>query len=329
MVRSAKTDGESRVGPNGGEAPSYLRLAERGELAQRAAEARRRLARCDLCPRRCGADRLAGETGFCGAGAEAVVASHNRHDGEEPPISGSRGSGTIFFTHCTLRCVYCQNFPISQRGVGRPVAAAELAEMMLDLQGRGCHNVNLVTPTHFVPQVLEALASAVERGFRLPLVYNTSGYESLETLRLLDGVVDIYLPDIKYADDGKARKYSAAVGYVEANRAALREMWRQVGPLRLDGEGVARRGLIVRHLVLPGGIAGTGECLDFLARAISPDLHLSLMSQYFPANRAGEFPELNRRVETEIYEQAVEQAERLGFKGWIQPIAEEAGVAYE
>lgn len=301
-----------------GHSPGYLSLAACGELARRAEAARQRLERCDLCPRRCGVNRLKGERGFCGAPAEAVVASHNRHDGEEPPISGTHGSGTIFFTHCTMRCVFCQNFPISQKGVGRKVGAKGLAEMMLELQRRHCHNINFVTPTHFVHEILAALLLAVDRGFVLPLVYNTSGYESLETLQLLEGVVDIYLPDIKYADNGPAAKYSSAPNYVEANREALREMWRQVGPLETDEHGIARRGLIVRHLVLPRGLSQTEKCLEFLAREISPDVHLSLMRQYFPANRAARFRELRRRVSKKEYLPLVERAERLGFPGWIQ-----------
>ncbi len=329
-----------------GLSPSYLALAADGELARRAAQARKRIERCDLCPRACAINRLAGERGFCRAPARAVVASHNRHDGEEPPISGTRGSGTIFFTYCTMRCVYCQNFPISQGGVGREVGAEGLAEMMLDLQARGCHNVNFVTPTHFVHEILTALAIAVEKGFRLPLVYNTSGYESLETLRLLDGVMDIYLPDIRYADERLAERYSSGRGFVAANRAALREMWRQVGPLRVDlvestpsalphlsdssdsttppaspvGAEIARSGLIVRHLVMPRGITGTRDCLEFLAREISPSVHLSLMSQYFPANRAAEFPEINRPITRREYAPLVRLAEQIGFSGWIQPL---------
>jgi putative pyruvate formate lyase activating enzyme len=300
--------------------PSYRSLVENGELARRAREARRRAAACNLCPRGCGVDRTAGEPGFCRAPADAVVASHNRHDGEEPPISGSRGSGTIFFGHCTMRCAFCQNFPISQKGVGERVGADGLARMMLDLQRRGCHNVNFVTPTHYVHEILAALDRAVGEGFRLPLVYNTSGFESLETLRLLDGVIDVYLPDIKYADDAVAAKYSQAENFVTNNRAALREMRRQVGPLELDGEGVARRGMIVRHLVLPGGLSGTADCLDWLGREISPTVHLSLMSQYFPANRACSLPEIDRPVTPEEYAPLVDLAERIGFQGWIQPL---------
>ncbi|MCX8038228.1 MAG: radical SAM protein [Candidatus Sumerlaeia bacterium] len=322
--------------------PAYLALAASGELAQRAVEAWRKIERCDLCPRACGVNRSAGERGFCRAPARAVVASHNRHDGEEPPISGVRGSGTIFFTHCTMRCVYCQNFPISQGGVGREVGTEGLAEMMLDLQARGCHNVNFVTPTHFAHEILAALALAVEKGFRLPLVYNTSGFESLDTLRLLDGVIDIYLPDIRYADECLAERYSSGRGFVAANRAALREMWRQVGPLQValvqfalsdssdlsdtsESSGppppeIARRGLIVRHLVMPGGITGTRDCLEFLAREISPAVHLSLMSQYFPANRTAEFPEINRPITRREYAPLVRLAEQIGFSGWIQPL---------
>jgi len=298
---------------------AYLSLAQSGELVRRAEMARSRLEHCDLCPRSCGANRLADERGFCGAPAEAVVASHNRHDGEEPPISGTRGSGTIFFSHCTMRCVFCQNFPISQRGVGRQVGVVGLADMMLDLQRRGCHNVNFVTPTHFVHEILAALVVAVEGGFALPLLWNTSGYESIETLKMLDAIIDIYLPDTKYADNKMAAKYSAAGNYVEANRAALREMWRQVGPLVLDDEGIAQRGMIVRHMVLPGGIAGTADCLIFLASEISSHVHLSLMSQYFPANRAEEFPEVNRRITRREYKPLASLAEELSFPGWLQP----------
>lgn len=265
-------------------------------------------------------DRTTGELGFCRAPADAVVASHNRHDGEEPPISGTRGSGTIFFGHCTMRCAFCQNFPISQEGVGARVGTKGLARMFLDLQKRGCHNINFVTPTHYVHEILAALERAVADGFRLPLVYNTSGFESLETLRLLDGVIDIYLPDIKYADDAVAKRYSQADGFVSINRAALSEMWRQVGPLEEDEAGVARRGMIVRHLVLPGGLAGTADCLHWLASELSPTIHLSLMSQYFPANRACGLPEIAEHVADGEYAPLVALAEDIGFSGWIQPI---------
>ncbi len=250
-----------------------------------------------------------------------MVASHNAHHGEEPPISGSRGSGTIFFSGCSLRCAYCQNWPISQQGQGREVSDDELAGMMLALQRRGCHNINLVTPSHVVPQVLEALALAAAAGLSIPLVYNSSGYDSPETLSLLDGVIDIYLPDLRYRDGGVSGRHSGAPDYPEVNAAALGEMWRQVGPLRCDGDGVALRGMIVRHLVLPGGLSQTREALSFLAREISPEVHLSLMAQYFPAHRAIGLPELGRPLTAAEYGRALEWLEESGLKnGWRQEL---------
>ena len=237
--------------------PSYIALHRSGELAARAQAALASLAHCELCPRACGVDRLAGKRGVCKVGAEPVVASWNVHRWEEPPISGTSGSGTIFFSGCTGQCRFCQNYPISQFGYGNHVTNERLAEMMLELQGRGCHNINFVTPTHFVPQILAAVDLAAGQGLRLPLVYNTSGYETLETLRLLEDVVDLWLPDAKYADDRVARRLSGFPRYVENNRATLQEIYRQVGDeLVLDEDGIARRGMIIRHLVLPGGLAG-------------------------------------------------------------------------
>ena len=300
--------------------PSYLELHRSGELKRRIERAYAMLSQCRLCPRECGVDRLRGERGFCRAGAEPIVASWNVHPWEEPPISGTRGSGTIFFSGCTGRCLFCQNYPISQLGVGNTVSVQRLAEMMLELQDRGCHNINLVTPTHFVPQILAALELAIEEGLRLPLVYNTSGYERVETLQLLDGVVDIYLPDAKYADDETARRLSGFVRYVEANRAALREMFRQVGDeLVLDGEGIARRGLIVRHLVLPEGLAGTPKVLRWIAENLSPRVHVSLMDQYFPAHKAVGHPVLGRKITAEEYAEALRAFEEAGLtNGWMQ-----------
>jgi putative pyruvate formate lyase activating enzyme len=300
--------------------PSYLELYACGELARRVEQAYTLLAACTLCPRRCGVNRLEGEVGFCRAGASPAVASWNIHRWEEPPISGRRGSGTIFFTYCTAGCVFCQNYPISQLGVGRVVPVERLAEMMLELQKWGCHNINLVTPTHFVPQILAALERAIGGGLRLPLVYNSSGYETVEVLRLLDGVVDIYLPDAKYADDETARRLSRFPGYVQANRAALQEMFRQVGEeLILDDAGLARRGLIIRHLVLPGGLAGTAEVLRWIAAALSPRLHVSVMAQYFPAHRAVGHPILGRKVTANEYEAALGALDAVGLRnGWVQ-----------
>ena len=304
--------------------PGYLSLFQSGELQRRAEEALSRLSRCRVCPRQCDVDRLGDERGYCRAGRRAIVASWNRHPWEEPPISGTRGSGTIFFGGCSGRCRFCQNYPISQLGVGREIEEAELARMMLELQGKGCHNINLITATHVVPQVLAALVQAVEGGLSVPLVYNCAGYESLETLQLLDGVVDIYLPDAKYADDENAREFSGFPHYVEVNRAALREMYRQVGELQVDHDGIAERGMIVRHMVLPGGIAGTAQVLHWIATALSPTVHVSLLGQYFPAHRAIGHPLLGRKLTWEEYDAACAAFEEVGLEnGWLQEMEEE------
>lgn len=248
-----------------------------------------------------------------------MVSSYNAHFGEEPPLVGRGGSGAIFFTNCTMRCVFCQNYPISQQGVGQEYTIDQLANMYLLLQKRGCENINFVTPTHLLPQILMALEIAVPRGFKLPLVYNTSGYECVEIVQLLDGIFDIYLPDIKYADDEMALKYSGVNDYVENNRASLKEMYRQVGELECDERGAARRGLIVRHLVLPEGISGSEESLRWMAEHLSPNIHVALMSQYFPAYEAPEIPEIARRVKGSEYRPLASLHEELGFDGWIQP----------
>jgi putative pyruvate formate lyase activating enzyme len=248
-----------------------------------------------------------------------VISSVSPHHGEEPPLSGTKGSGTIFFTNCNLKCVYCQNYPISQLGNGAERTVGELACQMVWLQEKGCHNLNLVTPTHFMPQILKALAIARERGFELPIVYNTSGYESVEALRLLDNIVDIYLPDMRYADDAIALKYSSAPHYPEINRAAIREMFMQVGNLVIDKNGVAQRGLIIRHLVLPGGLSGTEGVMKFLAEEISKDVYISLMSQYFPAYKANENRDINRRISEKEYDEAYDIKMKYGLKnGWVQ-----------
>ena len=277
---------------------------------------------CRLCPRRCGARRLRGEAGACGAAAVLRVASATLHFGEEPPISGRRGSGTVFVSRCNLRCLYCQNYPISQLGHGNDVSPAELAERMLELQGAGAHNINWVTPSHEVAHLLDALARAAERGLRIPVVYNSSGYDAVETLRLLEGIVDIYMPDMRYADPDAARECSGVADYPEVNRAAVAEMHRQVGELRMDGRGVARRGLLVRHLVLPGGRSGTAEVMRFLAEEISPRTYVSLMRQYFPAYRAPTVPGLDRRITEAEYAEACGWMERYGLRrGWRQDAA--------
>jgi putative pyruvate formate lyase activating enzyme len=249
----------------------------------------------------------------CGTGRLALVHSFGPHHGEERCIRGRGGSGTIFFSWCSLRCVFCQNWEISQKGLGREVRADELAGMMLALQRRGCHNVNLVTPSHVVAQILEAVVVAAERGLRLPLVYNTGGYDSPEALELLDGVVDVYMPDMKYGDSEVAHRYSHVRGYVEANRAAVREMHRQVGDLVVDEDGIARRGLLVRHLVLPADLADTERVLGFLAREVSPRTHVNLMAQYHPCYRAYDCPPLDRPITAKEYDDALAVARRFAL----------------
>jgi len=303
--------------------PSYLRLWTTGELRERAQKAGKILQACQLCPRRCGVDRTRGERGFCRSGLRPTVSSYHVHHGEEPPISGSRGSGTIFLTRCNLHCVFCQNYPISQLGVGQKKTVEELGQMMLDLQSRGCHNLNWVTPTHFVPQILEALCFAVERGFRLPLVYNTNGYDSLETLGLLDGIVDIYLPDMKYGDEETARTYSQAPGYPAINAAAIQEMYRQVGKGRYAKDGTMARGMIIRHLLLPNGLSATENMARFVAGTLSGQCPVSLMTQFFPAYRAKDFPKLNRRLYRREFKEALEILERYRLRrGWMQAMGE-------
>jgi len=293
--------------------PAYLALLRSGELSERVRTANQRLTNCELCPRACGMDRLKGELGFCRTGALAVVSSFHAHFGEEAPLVGQGGSGTIFFAHCNLDCKFCQNHDISHAGMGQEVEPEELAAMMLQLQAAGCHNINLVSPSHIVPQFLTALLIAAEAGLRLPIVYNTGGYDALETLRLLDGVVDIYMPDMKYADPVRGQRYSGVADYPLRNQSAIREMHRQVGDLQTDDRGIAMRGLLVRHLVLPDGLAGTGEIVCFLAEEISPDTYLNIMDQYRPCYRAPEFPEINRRITAEEYEEAVRLAETAGL----------------
>lgn len=290
------------------------------ELNERIETAYQLLESCRVCPRECGVNRLKnGKLGFCRSGLNPIISSVSPHHGEEPPLSGTKGSGTIFFANCNLRCIYCQNYPISQMGNGEERTPGELACQMLWLQEQGCHNLNLVTPTHFMPQILKALGIARERGFNLPIVYNTSGYDSLESLRLLDGIVDIYLPDMRYSDDRTSLNYSIAPHYHEINRAAIREMYRQVGNLVLDENGIAKRGLIIRHLILPNGLSGTGKIMKFLAEEISKDVYISLMSQYFPAYKATEHPEINRRITEKEYDAAYDIKMNYGLKnGWVQ-----------
>lgn len=282
-------------------------------LRERAKTALGRLEKCDVCPRACGANRLVGELGYCRSGRLARVSSFTPHFGEERPLVGAHGSGTIFMAGCNLSCVFCQNYDISQLGEGREVSSTKLAEMMVSLQEGGCHNINFVTPTHFAPQILEAVVEAVEMGLSVPLVYNSGGYDSVETLLLLDGIFDIYMPDAKYGSDAAAEKYSDAPDYTREMKAAIREMHRQVGPLEIDEGGVAVRGLLVRHLVLPENQAGTREVVRFLAEEISPETYLNVMAQYHPCYKARNYPELSRPITLREYAEAVNLARAAGL----------------
>jgi len=289
--------------------PSYIDAFKSGALHKKAKIARSMLESCCICPRKCGINRLNDKRGFCRTGKNAIVCSYFAHGGEEPRISGSRGSGAIFFSRCNMRCVYCQNCNFSQRDEGKEVSADELASYMLKLQKEGCHNINFVTPTHVMPQILEALILAIEGGLSIPLVYNTSGYELHETIELLEGIIDIYLPDMRYTKDDFAVKYSNAPGYPEFNKNAVREMFRQVGT----------KGLIIRHLVLPENISGTADIFSFICRELSPKVYISLMSQYFPAFEADSYPPLDRRITLEEYEASIELLKKYGLEnGWIQ-----------
>lgn len=293
--------------------PFYLNVSPQ-ELRRRIEQGRELMSMpCRVCPRRCKVDRASDDRrGFCRVGVRVLVSCFNPHFGEEPPLVGSRGSGTIFFASCNLACVYCQNWEISQARWGREVTEEQLAGVMLRLQALGCHNINFVSPTIYVPQILAALPQAIEGGLRVPLVYNTGGYDSLEALRLLDGIVDIYMPDIKYSDDKIAGKYSLVRHYYAVAREALKEMHRQVGDLVTE-DGVAVRGLIIRHLVLPGGLAGTAEVMRFIARELSADSYVNVMVQYRPENKAQRYSELSRRITSAEYEEALRLAREQGL----------------
>jgi len=293
--------------------PAYLGLFQKGTLAERASRAKAVLKSCRLCPRECEVNRTSDEKGFCRTGMLAVISSYSPHFGEEDPLVGVKGSGTIFFTHCNLLCLFCQNYEISHLGEGREVPPDRLAKMMLSLQEMGCHNINFVSPSHAVGQILSALPEAVAGGLRVPLVYNTGGYDSVETLKLLDGVFDIYMPDLKFMDGEVADKFCCARDYPERAKAAIKEMHRQVGDLVIDRRGIAERGLLIRHLVLPGGLAGTREAMRFLAREISPHTYVNVMPQYRPCGEARENPPLNRRVTHAEYEEAVTLAREEGI----------------
>jgi putative pyruvate formate lyase activating enzyme len=293
--------------------PAYIKTFETGDLQGKIKTARKLLSSCRICPRKCLVDRLSGETGVCRTARSALVSSYNPHFGEEAPLTGTQGSGTIFFTHCNLMCLFCQNFDISHEGHGQEVSDTELAAIMLALQHQGCHNINFVTPSHVVPQILSALEIAIQEGLSVPLVYNSGGYDLPSTLKLLEGVFDIYMPDFKFWDPEIAESACQSRDYPEIARCALQEMHRQVGDLTLDENGIAQKGLLIRHLVLPGGLAGTREIMRFIAQEISAHSYVNIMSQYRPCGRASEVNGLNAFLEPAEFQTALQQAREEGI----------------
>ncbi len=292
--------------------PAYIKLLETGEFKEKVEKAKEILLECTVCPRDCKVNRLDNKTGFCKTGKNVYVASFFPHHGEEFPIRGRYGSGTIFFSYCNLGCVYCQNYDISQLGEGKKISPEELAAIMLYLQEEGCHNINWVTPSHIVPQLIEATYIAAQKGLKIPIVYNTSSYDSMESLKLLDGIVDIYLADLKYLNKEYGRKYSKVKNYPQVAKEAIKEMHRQVGDLKTDENGIAYRGLLVRHLVLPNDISTTKKVIDFL-KSVSPNMHVNIMAQYHPYYKAYDYPELSRKITTKEYFQALDYAEEAGL----------------
>jgi len=300
-------------------APAYIETFKNGLLKDKIKRAGKILSCCKLCPRECSVDRLSGQTGICNTGENAFVSSYNPHFGEEAPLVGTGGSGTIFFTHCNLLCLFCQNYDISHEGFGEEVTSEQLAEIMLHLQDIGCHNINFVTPSHVVPQILSAVSSAVEKGLNVPLVYNTGGYDSVETLKLLEGVFDIYMPDFKFWSPEIAEAACKAKDYPEIARNALIEMHKQVGDLVLGEYGIAMRGLLIRHLVLPGGLAGTREIMKFIAKDISANSYVNIMAQYRPCGGAAEIEELSARLTPKDFETAYRAAIEEGITRLDKP----------
>jgi len=289
-------------------------------LEKRVPDALALLDDCTVCPRECGINRNEGEVSHCGVDSRLKISSANLHHGEEPPISGHSGSGTIFLSGCNLKCVYCQNYPISQYRHGEYATIEKLAQKMMQLQDRGAHNINFVTPTHYIPQLMAAMLEAYKNGLVLPIVYNSSGYDKVETLKMLDGIVEIYMPDMRYSNGESSKCYSDAENYPEVNRAAIKEMYRQVGDLKLDDDGIATKGLLVRHLVLPENISGSEDIFKFLVNEISADTYVSLMSQYFPAHKVTDIEELKRRINKDEYITALDAFEKAGlYNGYAQP----------
>ena len=296
------------------ETPSYIELHNRGLLPDRIKKLKEILRECTLCPRNCRVNRMKGEKGFCRGGELACVSSVGPHFGEETPLVGLKGSGTIFFTYCSLGCIFCQNYDISHLGHGEEVAASELASQMLYLQKIGCHNINLVTPTHFVPQIIEALGIAAKEGLKIPIVFNCGGYESVEVLKLLEGIIDIYMPDAKFCNEKIAEKLCHAKDYYGILKTALKEMHRQVGVLKMDENGIAYRGVLIRHLVMPNNIAGSEEVLKYIAEELSKESYVNITRQYYPCYKAMDFPEISRSITSEEYYRACEMGKSYGLK---------------
>jgi putative pyruvate formate lyase activating enzyme len=294
--------------------PTYLKFKAQGELENRIEALFKKLEKCDLCPRKCGVNRLKDEKGVCKTGKKALLSSFGPHFGEESPLVGHSGSGTIFFTFCNLGCIFCQNYDISHLGYGDPVDEKYLAEVMLKLQMTGCHNINFVTPTHVIPQIVKGLSFAIEKGLNLPLVYNSGGYDSVETIKILDGIFDIYMPDFKYTDPEVARRFSNAPDYPQVAKNVLKEMHRQVGDLVMNSKGIAQRGLLIRHLVLPDDLAGTSEAMRFVSQELSVNSYVNVMEQYRPEYRACEYPSLNRRIKRDEFLEALKIAKDEGIK---------------
>ncbi len=293
--------------------PLYRESYSKGVLQERLEELESLLHPCTLCPRQCRANRLVGDLGYCKAPHDLFISSASPHFGEEAPLVGNNGSGTIFLTHCNLKCIFCQNYDISIYGEGARCTYGKLAALMVDLQDRGCHNINLVTPTHYVPQIIKALSLAIEKGLSIPLVYNTSGYDSIDTIRLLDGIVDIYMPDIKFLDSGLSQRFCKAGDYPEAVREVVREMQRQVGDLHIDEYGIARKGLIIRHLVMPSCADDTKKILRFIRDEVSQNAFVNIMAQYHPCHRAGEFEEISGRISSKEHAEAIQYARGIGL----------------
>ncbi len=294
--------------------PSYISLFETGELERREKLAWKKMAKCCLCPHKCKADRLEGREGFCGTGKYAIVSSATPHHGEERPISGANGSGTIFFSRCNMACVFCQNWEISAGGSGRELKNEELAKIMLALQLEGCHNINLVSPSHIIPHFLSALLIAVENGLNIPVVYNSGGFDTVDSLKLMDGIVDIYMPDMKYGKSKTALRLSKIDDYVKINQASVLEMYRQVGNLKTNQAGIAYRGLLVRHLVMPGMLDETELVLKFLSEDVSKNTYINLMGQYRPCYNADQHPEINKALDIKMFFSAKELAEKYGLR---------------